>query len=63
MDAVMELEIGPGPDPGSFVVRVLQSVGGGEPSETFRLDLDDLLSPSTRTRGERPAVLGSPRAG
>ncbi len=39
----MELEIGPGPDPGSFVVRVLQSVGGGEPSETFRLDLDDLL--------------------
>jgi len=40
----MELEIGPGPDPGSFVVRVLQSVGGGEPSETFHLDLDDLLS-------------------
>ena len=39
----MELEIGPGPDPGSFVVRVLQSVGGGEPSETFHLDLDDLL--------------------
>ena len=39
----MELEIGPGPDPGSFVVRVLQSVGGGEPSETFLLDLDDLL--------------------
>ena len=43
MNAVMELEIGPGPEPGSFVVRVLQSVGGGEPSETFRLDLDDLL--------------------
>ena len=40
----MELEIGPGPDPGSFVVRVLQSVGGGEPSETFHLDLDELLS-------------------
>ena len=43
MNAVMELEIGPGPDPGSFVVRVLQSLGGGEPSETFTLDLDDLL--------------------
>jgi len=44
MDTVMELEIGPGPDPGSYVVRVLRSVGGGEPTETIALDLDDLLS-------------------
>lgn len=39
----MELEIGPGPEPGSFVTRVLQSVGGGEPAEEFRLDVDELL--------------------
>ena len=39
----MELEIGPGPEPGSYVTRVLRSVGGGEPSETFRLDLDELV--------------------
>ncbi|MGW9183074.1 CHAT domain-containing protein [Agromyces sp. NPDC055661] len=43
MDTVMELEIGPGPEPGSYVVRVLRSVGGGEPTETVRLDLDDLV--------------------
>ena len=39
----MELEIGPGPEPGSYVTRVLRSVGGGEPSEHFRLDLDELV--------------------
>ncbi|WP_353828452.1 CHAT domain-containing protein [Agromyces sp. SYSU T0242] len=43
MDAVLELEIGPGPEPGSYVVEVLRSVGGGEPSETFTLDLDALV--------------------
>ncbi|MGW4928900.1 CHAT domain-containing protein [Agromyces sp. NPDC004153] len=43
MDAVMELEIGPGPDPGTYVSRVLRSVGGGEPSAEFRLDVDRLL--------------------
>ena len=43
MDTVMELEIGPGPEPGSYVVRVLRSVGGGEPTETVTLDLDDLV--------------------
>ena len=41
MNAVMELEIGPGPEPGSYLVRVVQSVGGGEPSEVIRLDLAD----------------------
>jgi hypothetical protein len=43
MDAVMELEIGPGPEPGSYVVRVLRSVGAGEATETISLDVDDLL--------------------
>ena len=43
MDTVMELEIGPGPEPGTYVSRVLRSIGGGEPSETFRLDVDELL--------------------
>ena len=41
--AVMELEIGPGPETGSYITRVLKSVGGGEPSEQFSLDLDELL--------------------
>ncbi|TYL53372.1 CHAT domain-containing protein [Agromyces mariniharenae] len=44
MDTVMELEIGPGPEPDSYVVRVLRSVGGGEPTETITLDLDDLVN-------------------
>ena len=43
MNTVMELEIGPGPDPGSYVVHVLQSVGGGEPTQTITLDLDELV--------------------
>ena len=43
MNTVMELEIGPGPEPGSYVVHVLQSVGGGEPSQTVTLDFDDLI--------------------
>jgi hypothetical protein len=44
MDAVLELEIGPGPEPGSFLVRVLRSAGGGEPTEVIRLDVDDLAA-------------------
>jgi len=43
MDTVIELEIGPGPDPGSYVVEVLRSVGGGEPTSTFTLDVEELL--------------------
>ena len=43
MNTVMELEIGPGPDPGSYVVHVLQSVGGGELSQTITIDLDGLV--------------------
>ena len=52
MDTVMELEIGPGPEPGSYVVHVLRSVGGGEPSATITLDLDELL-------GRRPLLEAS----
>ena len=48
----MELEIGPGPEPGSYVVHVLRSVGGGEPTETFRLELDELV-------GRRPELEAS----
>lgn len=44
MDAVLELEIGPGPEPGSFLVRVLRSAGGGEPTEVIRLDVDELAA-------------------
>lgn len=44
MDTVMELEIGLGPAPGSYVVHVLRSVGGGEPTATITLDLDELLA-------------------
>ena len=44
MDAVLELEIGPGPDPDSFLVRVLRSTGGGQPTRTIRLDVDDLAA-------------------
>lgn len=43
MDTAMELEIGPGTEPGTYHVQVLRSVGGGEPTVTFRLDVDDLL--------------------
>jgi hypothetical protein len=44
MDTVMELEIGPGPEPGSYVVHVLRSVGGGEPTQAITLDLDELVA-------------------
>ena len=43
MDAVMELEIRTGPEPGTYLVEVLRSVGGGEPKATFELDLEELL--------------------
>ena len=44
MDTAIELEIGPGPEPGTYVVRVLRSVGGGEPVEMTTLDVDELVS-------------------
>ncbi|WP_173922669.1 CHAT domain-containing protein [Agromyces sp. Marseille-P2726] len=43
MNTVLGLEVGPGPEPGSYVVHVLRSVGGGEPSQTVTLDFDDLI--------------------
>jgi hypothetical protein len=44
MDTAIELEIGPGTEPGTYVVRVLRSMGGGEPVETITLDVDELVS-------------------
>jgi hypothetical protein len=44
MDTAIELEIGAGPEPGTDVVRVPRSVGGGEPVETITLDVDGLVS-------------------
>ncbi|GAA1768991.1 CHAT domain-containing protein [Agromyces humatus] len=49
MNTVLELEIGPGPESGSYVVHVLRSVGGGEPTQTITLDLDELI-------GRRPLL-------
>ena len=43
MNTVLELEIGPGTESGSYMVHVSRSVGGGEPSATFALDLDELV--------------------
>ncbi|HEX6365454.1 MAG TPA: CHAT domain-containing protein [Agromyces sp.] len=44
MDTIVELEIAPGPEPDTYVVRVLHSVGGGEPVETITLDVDELVA-------------------
>ncbi|RZS68615.1 CHAT domain-containing protein [Agromyces ramosus] len=44
MDTVMELEIGPSPEPGSFTVRVLRSASGDEPTGIITLDVDELLA-------------------
>ncbi|GAA1954795.1 CHAT domain-containing protein [Microbacterium deminutum] len=43
MSAVIELELGAGPTPGTFSVHVLKSIAGGEPSATISLDIDDVL--------------------
>ena len=40
----LELEVGEGREPGHYVVRVLRSVTGGEPTGTVTLDLGDLLA-------------------
>ena len=58
MDTTIELEIGPGPEPGTYVVRVLRSVGGGEPVETITLDVDELVVAAAARRGEHPVVVG-----
>ena len=48
MDPVLELEIGPGEQPGTYAVRVLRSVGAGEPRGTFTLDTVALLGQRSR---------------
>ncbi len=44
MENVIELEIGEGREAGQYVVRVVRSVTGGEPTGTFTLDISDLLA-------------------
>ncbi|MFE6253780.1 CHAT domain-containing protein [Agromyces sp. NPDC057865] len=56
MDAAMELEISQGAEPGTYVVEVLRSVGGGEPTATFTLDVDELLD---RRQALEDSVLSS----
>ncbi|MFB6610775.1 CHAT domain-containing protein [Agromyces sp. NPDC056379] len=43
-NAILELEISPGSGEGVFVARVLRSIGGGQPTREFALDIDTLLS-------------------
>lgn len=40
----MELAIDPGPEPGTFAVRVLRSLSGDQPSGTIELDVDALVA-------------------
>ena len=56
MDAVVELEIAPGPEPGSYAVHVVRSLAGGEPSATIALDIDDILASSSAARVEHPRI-------
>lgn len=43
MDTAIEVQISQGPESGSYIVRVLRSVGG-EPVETITLDVGELAS-------------------
>jgi hypothetical protein len=52
----MELEISQGAEPGTYVVEVLRSVGGGEPKATFSLDVEELLD---RRQALEDSVLSS----
>lgn len=40
----MELAIDPGPEPGTYAVRVLRSLSGDQPSGTIQLDVDALIA-------------------
>ncbi len=44
MSAIIELEIGPGEEPGTWGVRVLRSAGPDAASASFRLDVDTLIA-------------------
>ncbi|HLJ98935.1 MAG TPA: CHAT domain-containing protein [Streptosporangiaceae bacterium] len=44
MNGDIELEIGLGPEPGSYEVRVISAAAGGSPSGTLILDVPDMLS-------------------
>jgi hypothetical protein len=66
MDSHIEVEVGAGPAPGEYAVRVVHSAADGEPAGTLNLDVDGLrrrreqveqavLSSSVRTRRIMPA--------
>lgn len=44
MSAIIELEIGPGEEPGRWNVRVLRAAGAAAASASFRLDVDALVT-------------------
>lgn len=44
MSTILELEIGAGDEPGTYIVRVLRSAGVGAESAVFRLDVDRLIA-------------------
>ena len=56
MDSVMEIEIGPAGVAGRFTVRVLRSVGAGEPTTSCELDVGRLLA---QRRGLEDSILAS----
>src|SRR5215472_13415403 len=43
-DSDIEVEIGPGTRRGEYTVRVAHAAGGGQPTGTLNLDVDELLS-------------------
>src|SRR6266568_873373 len=43
VDGDIELEIGAGSGPGSYLVRVIHAAAGGEPTGTLELDVEELL--------------------
>ena len=56
MDSVMEIEIGPASVAGRFTVRVLRSVGAGEPTTSCALDVGRLLA---QRHGLEDSILAS----
>ena len=56
MDSVMEIEIGPASVAGRFTVRVLRSIGAGEPTTSFALDVARLLA---QRHGLEDSILAS----
>jgi len=71
-DNVIELEVGTGPQPGVYTVRVLRSVTGGEPTGMLAIDVEELLGQraqieatvlSSSVSARRVTPVGSNRSG